>query len=44
MNLYEFLLALGLWQWVGVLMLAGIIAAGATDVVSAVLLSFRRKP
>lgn len=44
MNPYDFLLALGFWQWVGVLMLAAIVAAGATDIVSAIFRSFRSKP
>ena len=45
MSAYEFLLALGFWQWVGVLCLAGIAAQGfAAGVVALAALFKKQKP
>lgn len=44
MTLYDFLLQLGFWQWVGVLMLAAIVSNGVADVISSIVLRFGRKP
>lgn len=44
MSLYDFLLALGFWQWCGVLLLAFMAAAGIVDGVNAIARALRRKP
>lgn len=44
MTLYDFLLALGFWQWCGVLALAAIFAAAFTDALRYVVSALRRKP
>lgn len=44
MSLYDFLLALGFWQWCGVLALAAIFATSVTEALRYVMSVFRRKP
>jgi len=36
MNLYEFLFALGFWQWVGVILLASTLSSGCVALLGAV--------
>lgn len=43
MNLYDFLYALGFWQWIAVILLASILSATFTGLVVSIVKSFRKR-
>ena len=44
MNLYQFLLSLGFWQWCGVLIALAIVVGGIADIVAAILVRATEPP